>query len=111
MTERANCSLPFACRHVIGTVCIIDTKPRDSVPHEMLDKFNQLVSVVQGMVSMRLQLAERIESMSLFVAKVSHELRTPLNGILGMSEILKDELKATPAQVFLAIAMQFLRVF
>ena len=101
----AYCSLLFACRHVIGTVCVIDTKPRKSVPQEMQDLFHQMVSVVNGMVSMTINLAQKMQTMSMFVAKVSHELRTPLNGILGMSAILKEELQTKPAQVFPVIVL------
>ncbi len=34
--------------------------------------------------------AERAKS--LFLAKMSHEIRTPMNGIIGMAELLEDEL-------------------
>ena len=39
----------------------------------------------------RLQAEENSRMKSDFVANVSHELRTPLNGILGFSELLRDD--------------------
>jgi len=38
---------------------------------------------------------EAVAVKSRFLAKMSHELRTPLNGIIGLSEVLHDELAGT----------------
>lgn len=38
---------------------------------------------------------EALKMRSEFIANMSHEIRTPLNGILGMTEILSEELRGT----------------
>ncbi|WP_162048111.1 quorum-sensing autoinducer 2 sensor kinase/phosphatase LuxQ [Vibrio taketomensis] len=38
-----------------------------------------------------------------FLAKMSHELRTPLNGIIGVSQLLKTNLEATPDSEYLDV--------
>jgi len=48
--------------------------------------------------------AEEISRMKTnFLANMSHEIRTPLNGILGFTELLKEEIKEKEHQDFLCI--------
>lgn len=53
-----------------------------------------LVGVIRDLTDLKTALARAEEAnraKSRFLANVSHELRTPLNGILGMSELLMDQ--------------------
>jgi len=89
----------------LGTLCIIDTRPRPvmSPSHKQLLKdFAGLV--VDAMEARRpsgqahphqaqaeAAAANAAAAKSEFLAMVSHELRTPLNAILGFSAFIKDE--------------------
>ena len=59
------------------------------------DSLNKMADSVQTSFKQsddaRLQAEENSRMKSDFVANVSHELRTPLNGILGFSEIIRDD--------------------
>ena len=71
--------------HALGTLCVIDSKPRRfrDDHREMLAALGRLV---MSQIELRLHLAEResIErAKSEFVSIVSHELRTPLTSIRG----------------------------
>ena len=71
--------------HALGTLCVIDRKPRRfrDDHREMLAALGRLV---MSQIELRLHLAEResIErAKSEFVSIVSHELRTPLTSIRG----------------------------
>lgn len=43
-------------------------------------------------VEARLKAEEAVETKARFLANMSHEIRTPLNGILGMAELLNDQI-------------------
>jgi PAS domain S-box-containing protein len=71
----------------------------------ILDKYNNVIEIVatgrditernQAEAQLKVALAEAKlanTAKSEFLATMSHEIRTPLNGILGFSEIIKDEL-------------------
>ncbi len=88
----------------IGTLCAVDTRPRDVTARET-GIVSALAAVVSDALELRLharrmaqaeeslrelnrRLAAANENKSAFLASMSHELRTPLNGILGASELL-----------------------
>ena len=59
------------------------------------DSLNKMADSVQASFRQsedaRRQAEENSRMKSDFVANVSHELRTPLNGILGFSELIRDD--------------------
>jgi signal transduction histidine kinase len=71
--------------HALGTLCVIDRKPRFLAERE-LDMLRALGRMVMSQIELRTHIAERWEierAKSEFVAIVSHELRTPLTSIRG----------------------------
>ncbi|WP_159715621.1 GAF domain-containing hybrid sensor histidine kinase/response regulator, partial [Geminicoccus flavidas] len=100
--------------HVLGTLCIVDTRPRQLRPGE-LDDLVDLAASVTGILALyrsmatlrqsevearRLAVAAEearreaeaaASSRSMFLATMSHEIRTPLTGVLGMVDLLAEE--------------------
>jgi signal transduction histidine kinase len=71
--------------HALGTLCVIDRKPRRLEDYD-LEMLRALSRMVMSQIELRLHIAERREierAKSDFVAIVSHELRTPLTSIRG----------------------------
>src|SRR4051812_21015119 len=71
--------------HALGTLCVIDRRPRRLKDHD-LELLRALGRMVMSQIELRLHIAERREierAKSDFVAIVSHELRTPLTSIRG----------------------------
>lgn len=88
----------------LGTLCIYDVKPKQ------LDKQQQeamitLAKQVVNLFELRLKniqltsaynlLEERHQSLNTFAGKVSHDLKSPLANITSLSQLFKDELKAS----------------
>jgi signal transduction histidine kinase len=71
--------------HALGTLCVIDRKPR-RLEEQELAMLSALGRMVMSQIELRLHIAERREIervKSELVAIVSHELRTPLTSIRG----------------------------
>ncbi|WP_229075561.1 cell wall metabolism sensor histidine kinase WalK [Actinoplanes sp. DH11] len=91
--------------HLIGTMCVLDTRPRDIGDRE-LDLLTTMAGQAAGHLSAirnRLLLAEVGDELSRaigreedFVATVSHELRTPVTTIQGYLELLVENEELAP---------------
>ncbi|MEM9345572.1 MAG: ATP-binding protein [Planctomycetota bacterium] len=83
----------------VGTLCVIDTQPREISSTQVKDLEAIAKQVVTQLELNRVngQLAASLvatrkanESKSLFLANMSHEIRTPMTAILGFSDLLLD---------------------
>jgi len=76
----------------IGTLCVIDNKPR-KLTEEQLKDLKSLAKLAASQLKLRLknsELEKLMAAKSNFFANLSHEIRTPLNGIIGFAELLSD---------------------
>lgn len=79
--------------YALGTLCAIDTKPREGLTRKEADLLSSLANIVMDELSLHLaniKLTEENDIRSKFLANVSHEIRTPMNGIIGIASLLKD---------------------
>jgi signal transduction histidine kinase len=85
----------------LGTLCLMDTKPRQLDEHERI-LLSELAAVVMDEMLLHkttMALRQRTEAAEAaarakgeFLAVMSHELRTPLNAVIGFAECLSSEL-------------------
>lgn len=74
----------------IGTLCVIDTKPKALDKHQKR-ALEILSREVIGQLELRLKtkrLENAVKFKTEFLSNMSHEIRTPLNAIIGFSEII-----------------------
>ena len=77
----------------IGTLCVIDNKPR-SISPEQIAALEALARQVINQLELRLskkQTEKTLEAKKIFFANMSHEIRTPLNGIIGFTDLMFDQ--------------------
>ncbi|BCJ46376.1 sensor histidine kinase [Actinoplanes ianthinogenes] len=96
--------------HVLGTVCVLDDRPRDTADRQV-DLLRTMAGQAAGHLSAirnRLLLAEVGDELSRaisreedFVATVSHELRTPVTTIQGYLELLVDNEELEPYRMMI----------
>ncbi|MCW7483101.1 hybrid sensor histidine kinase/response regulator [Leptospira kanakyensis] len=83
----------------LGTLCVIDNKPRE-LNGEQMQMLNLLAKQTIRLLQMR-KATERLEIEKLaaekataakrdFIAAISHDIRNPLNSLLGMSEMIRE---------------------
>ncbi|TGL41579.1 hybrid sensor histidine kinase/response regulator [Leptospira perdikensis] len=83
----------------LGTLCVIDSKPRE-LNGEQMHMLSLLAKQTIRLLQMR-KAAERLEIEKLaaekataakrdFIAAISHDIRNPLNSLLGMSEMIRE---------------------
>ncbi len=87
--------------NALGTLCVIDRKPRNLSP-DQADSLRALSVQVMALLELRRtvreletkqrQLTETTRQRDSFMATVSHELRTPLTAVIGYVELLQEDL-------------------
>ena len=74
----------------IGTLCVIDTKPKTLNKHQRR-ALEILSREVIGQLELRLKtkrLEKAVQFKTEFLSNMSHEIRTPLNAIIGFCDVL-----------------------
>ena len=99
--------------HAVGTVCVIDSQPRELTPaqrralrslarHAAVQLELRRYARHAGDIADRLRQLDRMKDS--FLANVSHELRTPLSSIRGYLEmLLADDFDAETTRRFLSV--------
>ena len=99
--------------HAVGTVCVIDSQPRELTPaqrralrslarHAAVQLALRRYARHAGDIADRLRQLDRMKDS--FLANVSHELRTPLSSIRGYLEmLLADDFDAETTRRFLSV--------
>jgi signal transduction histidine kinase len=88
--------------YAIGAICVLDYKAR-----EMSEEQKKALKILSTEVMARLELRRQnkeLEELNSYKTRLlkmlSHDMRSPLNGIIGMSGIIKDELKGSDAEMY-----------
>ncbi|RYE90686.1 MAG: GAF domain-containing sensor histidine kinase, partial [Myxococcales bacterium] len=91
--------------HALGSLCVLDTVPRQLTPAQrsalealsrqvsaqikLRQRSTELEMTNRELRAARDRVEEAIDSRTRLLTSVSHELRTPMNGVLGMSTLLQ----------------------
>lgn len=98
----AGAPLKTACGHHLGTLCILDSKPRQIDP-DQIETLRILAHQVMAHLELRKshreleivneKLREINANKDKFFSIIAHDLRAPFHGILGFSEVLETEIE------------------
>lgn len=79
----------------IGALCVLDSEPKEISPEK-----KELLKLIGKQVVRRLEalkkitdLQDKIEELNETKRKVSHDIRNPISGIIGIAQIMKDEIE------------------
>lgn len=95
----------------LGSLCIIDRKPRTCTENEK-KLISKMSNVVMDLISMRqenIELVKLLKKKNEIISSLSHELRTPLTAIRGFNEILLNTPVSQEQKRLLKIYVRFLR--
>jgi signal transduction histidine kinase len=81
-------------QQIIGTMCLVDLKPRSLTEHEKAI-LGDLARVVMEQTELRLANLRLLKEKDDFIGIASHELRTPITSLQGALQVL-DKLKDKP---------------
>ena len=81
-------------QQIIGTMCLVDQKPRSLTEHEKAI-LSDLARVVMEQTELRLANMQLLKEKDDFIGIASHELRTPITSLQGALQVL-DRLKDQP---------------
>lgn len=91
---------------LVGTLCTIDTTPREPTPEQIRD-LESLARQAASQLDLRMKIHEleqaneranaATQAKTSFLANMSHEIRTPMTAILGYSDLL-DAPETTPEE-------------
>lgn len=102
----AGAPLKTEAGHNIGSLCVIDSNPRE-ITSKQMEALQSLARQVVSQMELRRSLRQLRESETElkrsktvaedayrvkgeFLANMSHEIRTPMNGIIGLTELLQN---------------------
>lgn len=83
----------------LGTICLIDTKPRHNFTPQQrrhLERLSYLVGRIMDYRAIYVRENNRNNAKSEFLAYISHEIRTPMNAMVGIAKLLNDSPELSP---------------